>query len=196
MTTIDSDAQTVLDFWFGAAGSTEYGRLRAEWFRKDDAFDAQIARQFGAQVDAALAGGLTDWAAEPHGALARIVVLDQFTRNTLRNTARAFAGDALALAAAQAMLASAQDQALQPVQRVFMALPFEHSEDLAMQEQSVRLFTALAAEAPALGGYLDYAQRHHAVVARFGRFPHRNEVLGRASTAEELAFLQEPGLRF
>jgi uncharacterized protein (DUF924 family) len=196
MATTAPDAQAVLDFWFGAEGSPEHGQLRAEWFRKDDAFDAQIAQRFGAPIEAALAGGLTDWDTTPGGALARIVLLDQFTRNTLRHTPRAFAGDALALAAAQAMLARGQDQALPPLQRVFMALPFEHSEDLAMQAQSVQLFTALAAADPALAGYLDYAHRHHAVVARFGRFPHRNEVLGRVSTAEELAFLQEPGSRF
>ena len=196
MATISADAQAVLDFWFGTEGSPEHGQLRAEWFRKDDAFDAQIAQRFGALVEAALADALGDWAAAPGSALARVVLLDQFTRNTLRNTPRAFAGDALALSAAQSMLARGQDRALQPLQRVFMALPFEHCEDLAMQEQSVRLFTALAAEAPALAHYLDYAQRHHAVVARFGRFPHRNGVLGRASTAEERAFLQEPGSRF
>ena len=196
MPTIDPDAQAVLDFWFGAQGSPEHGQVRAAWFRKDDAFDAQIAEHFGTHVESALAGGLADWASEPGSALARIVMLDQFTRNTFRNTPRAFAGDVLALAAAQAMLARGQDRALRPEQRVFMALPFEHSEDLAMQERSVQLFTALATEAPALANYLDYAHRHHAVIARFSRFPHRNEWLGRVSTAEELAFLEEPGSRF
>ena len=196
MATIPADAQAVLDFWFGAEGSPEHGQLRAEWFRKDGAFDAQIAQRFGAQVNAALAGGLSHWAAQPAGQLARIVLLDQFTRNMFRDTARAFAGDALALAAAQALVDEGADAALRPEQRVFAYLPFEHHESLAMQDRSVRLFSALAAEAPALQNMLDYAHKHRAVIARFGRFVHRNELLGRASTAEEAAFLKEPGSRF
>ncbi|KNZ31013.1 MAG: membrane protein [Methylibium sp. NZG] len=196
MTAISPDAQAVLDFWFGADGSPEHDALRPEWFRKDAAFDAQIAQRFGTLIETALAGGLADWANEPASALARIVVLDQFTRNVFRNTPRAFAGDPLALAAAQAMLARGQDRALRPVQRIFMALPFEHGEDLRLQAQSVQLFAALAAAEPVMAGNLDYAHRHQAVIARFGRFPHRNAVLGRASTAEELAFLQEPGSSF
>ncbi len=189
-------AHAVLDFWFGAPGAPEHGQLRAEWFRKDSGFDAVIAQRFGAQVQAALAGGLADWATSADMALARILVLDQFTRNMFRDTAGAFSGDALALAGARAMVAAGQDATLRPEQRVFVYLPFEHSESLALQEQSVGLYQALAAQAPALANYLDYARRHHAVVARFGRFPHRNELLGRASTAEEGAFLKEPGSRF
>lgn len=192
----DSDAQAVLDFWFGAEGTPPHSQVRAEWFRKDAAFDAQIAPRFGALVNQALAGGLTHWAAQPAGALARIVLLDQFTRNMFRDTARAFAGDALALVAARALVADGSDTALRPEQRVFAYLPFEHDERLAMQDESVRLFTALAAEAPALQNMLDYAHKHRAVIARFGRFVHRNELLGRVSTAEELAFLKEPGSRF
>lgn len=199
MTPLDSvpaDAQAVLDFWFGAEGTPEHGRVRAEWFRKDAGFDAQIAQRFGPLVEQALAGGLTHWAARPAGALARIVLLDQFTRNMFRDTARAFAGDALALAAARALVADGADAALRPEQRVFAYLPFEHDESLGAQDESVRLFTALAAEAPALQGMLNYAHQHRAVIARFGRFVHRNELLGRVSTAEELAFLTEPGSRF
>ena len=109
---------------------------------------------------------------------------------------RAFAGDARALAAARAMLAAGQHAALSPVERVFAYLPFEHAEDLAAQDESVRLFAELASAAPELESMLDYARRHHAVIARFGRFPHRNALLGRASSAAELAFLQEPGSRF
>lgn len=187
----NDDAQRILDFWFGAEGSAEHGQMRAEWFRKDAAFDAEIARHFGPLVEAALAGGLQDWAANAEGALARIVLLDQFTRNLFRDTPRAFAGDALALAAAQAMLAAAQDAALLPVQRVFVYLPFEHSESLAIQDQSIHLFTALANNTPALADYLNYAQRHRAVIARFGRFPHRNAALGRTTTPAEAAFLSE-----
>ena len=196
MNTSEPDPQAVLDFWFGGPGSPEHGQVRTEWFRKDAAFDAAIAQRFGAQVEAALTGGLRNGLDEPTTALARVIVLDQFTRNIFRGTPRAFAGDALALATARAMVADGRDQHLRPEQRVFAYLPFEHSEDLATQDRSVRLFEVLATVTPALAGMLDYAQRHHAVVARFGRFPHRNDVLGRPSTAEEQAFLQEPGSRF
>ena len=186
----------VIDFWFGEPGSPSHGRQRAEWFRKDAAFDAEIARRFGALIEQALRGELRDWQAQPESALARIVVLDQFTRNTFRDTARAFAGDALALAAARAMIAAGQDRLLLPVKRSFVYLPFEHAEDLRAQDESVHLFAQLEREAPELNSVLDYAQRHRAVIARFGRFPHRNAQLGRESTAEELAFLKEPGSRF
>jgi uncharacterized protein (DUF924 family) len=196
MTTIDPDAQAVLDFWFGAEGSAAHDQVRAEWFRKDAAFDAQIAQRFGNLVTRALAGGLSHWASHPASRLAHIVLLDQFTRNMFRDTAQAFAGDALALAGARAMVGEGSDATLRAEQRVFAYLPFEHHESLTMQDESVRLFSALAAEAPSLQNMLDYAHKHRAVIARFGRFVHRNELLGRTSTAEELAFLKEPGSRF
>lgn len=187
------DAAAVLAFWFGDPPATE---ARAEWFRKDPAFDAQIRERFGATLDAALQGGLRDWDTTPQGALARIVVLDQFTRNGFRDTPRAFAGDALALAAAQALVAGGADRALGPWQRQFVYLPFEHAEDLAQQQQALALFGALAAEHPQTAELRVWAQKHHDIVARFGRFPHRNAILGRASTAEETAFLSQPGSRF
>jgi uncharacterized protein (DUF924 family) len=190
------NAQDVLDFWFGAPASAEHGRARDVWFRKDPEFDRSIAARFGPLVEAALAGELRDWDAAPPSALARIVLLDQFTRNIYRDTPKAFAGDALALAAASAMLDRGDDAVLLPVQRCFVYLPLEHSEDLAVQQRSVALFTKLAAAHPALQNNLDYAIRHHDVIRRFGRFPHRNAVLGRASTSEELAFLEQPGSGF
>jgi uncharacterized protein (DUF924 family) len=193
---MNADAQAVIDFWFGAAGSAERGTQRDVWFRKDAAFDAQIAQRFGGLVERAIAGELLDWDAEPASALARILLLDQFTRNIFRDTARAFAGDALALVAARRMVAKQQDQALPTEQRSFVYLPFEHAEDLAAQAEAVRLFARLEADAPQLKGLLDYAQRHHTIVERFGRFPHRNVALGRESTPEELAFLLQPGSRF
>ena len=196
MAPLDPDAQAVLDFWFGAEGSPEHGQVRAEWFRKDAAFDAQIAQRFGQLVSTALSGGLTTWAAHPASQLARIVLLDQFTRNMFRDTAQAFAGDALALDAARKLVDAGFDTTLRPEQRVFAYLPFEHHESLAVQDESVRLFSALAAHAPSLQNMLDYAHKHRAVIARFGRFAHRNELLGRTSTADELAFLKEPGSRF
>ena len=189
-------ATEVLEFWFGAPGSASDGRPRAEWFRRSDAFDRLIERRFMASIEQALAGGLRDWDAEPETALARILLLDQFTRNVFRDTPRAFAGDALALAAARELVESGRDTALSPLQRAFAYLPFEHAEDLGAQDEAVRLFGLLAAGRDDLAGMLDYAERHRAVIARFGRFPHRNEVLGRTSTAEELAFLQQPGSRF
>jgi uncharacterized protein (DUF924 family) len=193
---MESTAQQVLDFWFGNADAPDHGRARAAWFRKDADFDRRIVEQFGSLIETALAGGLAHWQREPGSALAQILVLDQFTRNAFRDQPRAFAGDAAALAAARAMRAAGQDGGLLPVQRAFVYLPFEHAEDIAAQAQSVRLFTDLAAAAPELADMLDYAQRHHAVIARFGRFPHRNALLGRASSTEELAFLQQPGSRF
>lgn len=188
---LPADACAVLDVWFG-----DDDVRHDEWFRKDAAFDVSIRARFGAVLRAALAGGLTEWDAVPQGALARIVVLDQFTRNAFRDTPRAFAGDALALQAAQALVASGGDRLLTPLQRWFVYLPFEHSEDLAMQAESMRLFGLLAAEAPALADTLEWAHKHQVIVQRFGRFPHRNAILGRASTAEEEAFLREPGSRF
>lgn len=185
------DARDVLDFWFGAVDEP-----REAWFRKDPAFDATIRDRFGALIEAALARGIDAWAASPDGALARLVVLDQFTRNVFRGSARAFAGDALALAGARALVAHGDDLHLPPLRRVFAYLPFEHAEDAAMQRESVRLFEALAAQRPALAGYADYARRHAEVIERFGRFPHRNAALGRLSSAEETAWLALPGSGF
>ncbi len=183
----------VLDFWFGQpAASTP----RAEWFRKDPDFDALIQSRFGATLDAALTGQLRDWTLSNEGTLALIVVLDQFTRNTRRDTPGAFAGDAAALALAQALVASGGHHQLLPLQRWFAYLPFEHAEDMPAQRQSMQLFTGLAAQHPALADATVWAQKHHDVVARFGRYPHRNAILMRASTPEEVAFLSEPGSSF
>ena len=192
----NAPARRVLDFWFGEPESPVYGQARAEWFRKDDGFDAEIARRFGPMIEQALGGELREWENDAWSALARILLLDQFPRNVFRNTPRAFAGDTLALDAARAMVATGQDEVLLPVQRGFAYLPFEHSEHLRDQDESVRLYTKLAAVAPETSDMLDYAHRHRAVIARFGRFAHRNAVLGRASSVEELAFLQAPGSRF
>jgi uncharacterized protein (DUF924 family) len=190
----------VIDFWFGAPPL----QTRVEWFRKSDEFDSLVRRRFGRLVDASLAGSLpNEWHADAAGRLAQILLLDQFTRNIFRGSGRSFAGDGRALALAQQMVASGEHAALQPLQRWFVYLPFEHAEDLAQQDTSVRLFTALAAEAPAgselartLADALDYAHRHRDVIARFGRFPHRNAALARSSSAEEEAWLQQPGSGF
>ena len=191
-----AEARAVLDFWFGAPGSATAGTLRPEWWRKDAAFDAEVRARFGALIERALRGELAHWEHDPHGALAQVLLLDQLTRNAFRDTPRAFAGDARALAAAQAMVASAQDASLPPEQRAFVYMPFEHAESMAAQDEAVRLFTRLAAQSPAHADQLDYARRHRAIVARFGRFPHRNRILGRTSTPEEAEFLLEPGSSF
>jgi uncharacterized protein (DUF924 family) len=189
--------QDVLDFWFGAPGSSTFGAPHRAWFVKDPGFDAEIRNRFGAAIDQALSGGLRDWdAAGPHGTLARILLLDQFTRNAFRDTPKSFAGDPLALAAARALVDAGAERALAPVQRTFVYLPFEHAEDAYLQERAVELFSTLAAEHPGFESNLDYAHRHRGVIARFGRFPHRNAILERVSTPEEVEFLRQPGSRF
>jgi uncharacterized protein (DUF924 family) len=190
-------AQDVLDFWFLPIGVKGHNMQRAEWFRKDDAFDREIFRLFGDIVEDGLAGGLRQWDDEgTQGVLARILVLDQFTRNIYRGTPKAFAGDALALEAALAIDDSGANQTLPPVQRAFAYLPFEHAENLSLQERAVILFDKLHASASGSDSMLDYARRHHAVIRKFGRFPHRNAILGRPSTPEELEYLQQPGSGF
>jgi uncharacterized protein (DUF924 family) len=182
-------ALDVLDFWFVQA--------HQQWFRKDERFDEQVRTRFGTLIAQAVAGGLREWDAEgPRGALARIIVLDQLARNAYRGTPGAFEGDALALAAARHLVHSGADRALTPEERSFAYMPFEHAEDARTQEQSVELFTGLAREHAGFDSALDYAHRHRGVIARFGRFPHRNPILGRASTDEEIAFLGQHGSRF
>jgi len=188
-------ALAVLDFWFGPTDEQ-----RSNWFLRSDAFDAEIMQRFGAPVEAALRGELDAWQATTPGCLAMLLLLDQFTRNIFRGTPRAFAGDTRALALARGLVAAGQDQPLPPLRRWFAYLPFEHAEDLGAQDEGVRLLSALVAtagtHAAALAGALDYAVRHRAVIRRFGRFPHRNDILGRISTPEELEFLTQPGSRF
>jgi uncharacterized protein (DUF924 family) len=187
----------VLDFWFLPPADPGHGSTRTAWFKKDPAFDAEIGKRFGDVIEQAVAGGLKEWdASGPRGVLARILVLDQFTRNTGRDTPAAFAGDAQALAAAQELVASGAHLALAPHERWFAYMPFEHAEDAQSQAKSIELFTALAEAAPGYEGVLDYAHRHRGVIARFGRFPHRNAILGRASTPEEEAYLAQPGAGF
>ncbi len=193
---MDAQAQDVLDFWFLPPDNPDYGQSRVEWFRKDEAFDAHIRVRFGALIDAAIEGGLRAWEATPHVALARLIVLDQLKRNVYRGTPRAFAGDAQALALAVALTQAGQDRLLPPMLRAFAFLPFEHAEDLAMQARAVELFQLLSQAQPGFDGMLDYAQRHQEVIARYGRFPHRNAILGRPSTPEEVEFLRQPGSSF
>ena len=187
----------VLEFWFLPPGGEGYGQPRKLWFTKDAAFDAIVGERFGATISLALGGALREWDNHgPQGVLARILVLDQFTRNAFRDRPESFAGDALALAAAAALVDSGADRALNPHERWFAYMPFEHAEDPAMQARSVALFADLAREHAGFAEVLDYAHRHRGVIARFGRFPHRNAILGRASTPDELTYLSQPGAGF
>ncbi len=162
---VPSEATSVLDFWFGAPGSAEHGSSRRAWWIKDEAFDRSVREHFGATIEQALRGELDAWADEAHSALARIVVLDQFTRNAFRGTARAFAGDARALAAAAQAVGTRQDEALAPFMRAFVYMPFEHAEGISAQDEAVRLFTRLVAGSSEQVDMLDYAHRHRAVPA-------------------------------
>lgn len=181
--------ETVLDFWF--AGDPDV--LRTDpWFRQSDRFDAEIAARFGRAVKAAPDGTLDQWALTPLGALALLLVLDQFARNAHRGSPLAFAGDAHARHIARAALERGFEAALTPVQRVFVYLPFEHAESMVDQDASVRLFASLPASAWRDGAVAS-AERHREVIRRFGRFPARNLALGRANTADEAAYLAEGG---
>ena len=180
--------EQLLHFWF-------IETVPAQGWRVDPAFDAKIAERFSAVHAAAVAGELYGWRVQPRGRLAEILVLDQFSRNLYRGDARAFSQDARALACAEEMLARGWDARLLPVERQFAYLPFEHAEDLAMQDRSVSLFASLEAF-PETKGLTEWAEKHRVIVRRFGRFPHRNAALGRESTPEETAFLREPGSSF
>jgi len=195
-TNLDPRATAVLDFWFDEPDACGRLNTREAWFKKDPAFDATLRERFGELIDAALRGELADWEGQPLSALALVIVLDQFTRNTRRDTAGMFAGDPMALRIARRCIAAGQDQAMQGVQRQFLYLPFEHSEALDDQAESMRLFAQLGQDHPELSGLLEWARKHQVIVARFGRFPHRNAALGRASTPEELEFLKQPGSGF
>ena len=178
----DPKSVEVLSFWF-----EDHAK---DWFAKNPGFDAAVRSRFIALHEAAAVGHLSHWADEARSCLALVIVLDQFPRNMFRGDARAFSSDSPALAAAGSMIEREFDRLLSPVERTFAYLPFEHAEDLAAQRRSLALFQALDPE------YIESARRHHEIIARFGRFPHRNAMLGRESTAEEIEFLEEPGSSF
>lgn len=191
-------ATDILNFWFDdpARPSSEYGQQRQVWFKKDPAFDALIREQFFADYEQAAQGELALWRTQPRPCLALIVLLDQFPRNLFRGDRRSFATDDQALALALHAIHQGYDQQLIPVERLFVYLPLEHSENLLHQDQCVALMEQLCATHPEFASPLDYAYRHREVIQRFGRFPHRNDILGRPTTAAEAEFLQQPGSRF
>lgn len=181
---MSSDAQAILDFWFEML-------TPAQWFKKDLEMDRTILARFGTVHGQATQCECFAWRQTAEGRLAEIIVLDQFSRNIYREDARAFANDALALALAQEAVAAGADAELTSQQRVFLYMPFMHSESPAIHEVAMQLF-----DQPGLEENFDYEVRHKAIIDRFGRYPHRNALLGRASTDEELAFLKQPGSSF
>jgi uncharacterized protein (DUF924 family) len=184
MTQDVEQARHVLDFWFVEAGPKQ-------WFNKDPAFDQALAERFGALYDAACRCELYAWRQSSRGALAEILLLDQFSRNIYRDQALAFAQDPLALSLAQHLVARGGDHALPPEQRAFVYIPYMHSESPLIHQEALRLF-----DQPGLERNLDFEQRHWAIIERFGRYPHRNSILGRESTQEERDFLRQPGSSF
>jgi len=190
-----SRVSEILNFWFGSPDAADHGKQRAFWFTKKQQFDQEVRTLFLADYQQAVAGELDSWQETANSCLALILLLDQFPRNMFRGTAQAFAADAQALSAAQYAVANKFDQELLVVQRQFVYLPFEHSENLEHQHQAVKLFSALKND-PDTAISLDYAIRHCLVIERFGRFPHRNAILGRVTTPEEAEFLQQQGSAF
>ncbi|VVN78038.1 DUF924 family protein [Pseudomonas fluorescens] len=195
--------QPLLEWWFGTFESP--GEIAADkgklWFGKRDSQDLEARTRFGGWVEQALAGGLTEWAQRPEGWLALVLLLDQLPRMIFRDSPKSFAGDLRAQALVAQGIAADFDRQLRPIERVFIYLVFEHCENLAVQNEAVSRYIDLVAqqlesERMLFNDYLDYAEQHQQVIARFGRFPHRNAVLGRESTAEELDFLSRPGSRF
>ena len=185
----------ILDFWFGSPFASDRGRSRKAWFEKSAVFDTEIRDRFLLTWERAAKGELDSWRDTPLASMALVIVLDQFPRNMFRNEARAFSTDALALLVANRMLEAGFDRLLRPLERMFVYLPFEHAENIDAQKRSIALFDALAA-APLGLDNARWAKSHHDIVARFGRFPHRNAVLGRSSTPQELEFLKQPGSSF
>jgi uncharacterized protein (DUF924 family) len=185
----DPRAAAVIDFWFGS------GERDKRWFEKNAAFDEEVRKRFLALHEEAKAAKLAHWRNEPAECLALIVLLDQLPRNMFRGTARAFATDSLALELAKHAVAKGFDRAMRPVERMFVYLPHEHAESLEEQLRACELTAPLAAFAETADTYR-YATLHRDIIQRFGRFPHRNAILGRASTLEEIEFLKEPGSSF
>jgi uncharacterized protein (DUF924 family) len=205
------EAKTVLDFWFGEESIDESASPRSAqqiakqqsplWWSKNSAIDNDIRQRFEPTLKALLTGHYQSWLATPEGRLAAIIVLDQFSRNMYRDNAHAFTQDSLALHWALEGIQQGDDQKLTPLQRVFFYLPLEHCEQLNMQNLAIEKFSQLVSDAPAsftelASGFLNYAHQHQEVIARFGRFPHRNTLLNRSSTTTEAHYLAQPGAGF
>lgn len=192
---MDARVDEILEFWFGAPNLPDYGKERSFWFTKNLEFDRQLRDRFLPIYTQAAGGELDNWQDLPQSCLALLLLLDQFPRNMFRGTPQSFATDTKALAVANNAVAKGFDRDLLPVQRWFIYLPFEHSENLADQQRCVELFATLTGD-PDSTKTIDYALRHKAVIERFGRFPHRNKILGRETTPQEAEFLKQPGSSF
>mgnify|MGYP000353064763 FL=1 len=205
------EAQTVLDYWFGeeaADGSMpprsaqQIAKQQSKfWWSKNESIDADIRQRFEPVLKALLTGHYSSWLSSPQGRLAAIIVLDQFSRNMYRENAQAFSQDSLALYWTLEGIRQGDDKKLTPLQRVFFYLPLEHCEQPNMQNLAIEKFTQLGEDAPAsftelAKGFVSYAHQHQEVIARFGRFPHRNALLNRISTAQEKDYLAQPGSGF
>ncbi len=188
-----TEAQEVLDFWFGREGEPGYGEFREAWFTKDPEFDRLVRDRFEALYERAAAGDLDDWMEEARSCLALVIVLDQFPRNMFRGDPRSYATDRKAQQTAEYAVDRTLDRELPEFQRTFLYMPFMHSEDLEHQRRSVELFRRLAGDE---ADSSHYAVRHMEIIERFGRFPHRNEILGRQTTPAEAEFLTQPGSSF
>lgn len=195
MTRTVAPSAEILEFWFGMPNDSSWGQNRKAWWVKDAAFDDEVRLRFLATHEAAARGDLDSWAGTAAGSLALLILLDQFPRNLFRGKARTYDTDAKARAVAQAALDQGFEHGLTEIQRWFLYMPFQHSERLDDQLHSLILYDRLS-EGGDNANSKGSAQRHYEIVARFGRFPHRNVVLGRSSTEEELAFLKEPNSSF
>ncbi len=186
----------MFDFWFGGPNGDEFGQSRRQWFVKDPSFDDEIRARFLPTFEAGAHSELNTWRDDPKHCLSLIVLLDQFPRNMFRATPRAFATDPMALENARIAIDLRYDLAVTSLERIFFYLPLEHSENVADQILCVELVHDLVDADPARADFLNYAQRHYDVIERFGRFPHRNDILGRESTPDEIEFLRQPGSSF
>jgi uncharacterized protein (DUF924 family) len=189
--TLPDRAKALLDFWFGPPDDPAREQHREIWFKANDEFDAALRREFLADYDAAAADALRSWETSPEGALAVVLLLDQVPRNIFRGTPRAYVTDAAARATADRALEREFDQLVPPAWRLFFYMPFHHSESIADQRRSVALFNTLPRNPDRRGSLRRYGYPYIEVIERFGRFPHRNGILGRQSTPEEIAFLAE-----
>ncbi len=174
----------IIDFWFNELEAKQ-------WWQKDDALDCLIKNRFGEQHDQAIASELSHWRETAFGSLAEIIILDQFSRNIYRNKPESFAYDSMALALAQCAIVKGFDIKLTVEQRVFLYMPFMHSESKLIHQQAVSLFSDVGIQSN-----IDFEYKHKAIIDKFGRYPHRNDVLGRESTTAELEFLKQPGSSF
>jgi uncharacterized protein (DUF924 family) len=192
---VPSNPQEILDFWFGRESEPGYGEFRAAWFQKDEEFDREVQTRFREDHERAASGGLDEWREEARSALALVILLDQFPRNMFRGDAKTHATDAKAQETSEYAIERALDRELPAFQRMFLYMPFMHSESIEAQRRSVALFERLAGEDGA-PDVTEYAVGHRDIVERFGRFPHRNAILGRETTPEEAEFLTQPGSSF